>query len=195
MTDDNYKDMVLLHDKHIDALTSAVDVLTTNLTDTNDKLQNVVDLITKQNVLAERVSNMDYNTGESFNRAWSRIEKLEAYAASPKDCVSKSRIDGIEDEITTIRHDIKDIELTASSFIKGETLKWVFVGILGYSIAFGTYVVSSLHLTDTAIKEYVAKDSTVEKATVKRLDDIVSIIRSRNDNIITSSSSVNSTLH
>lgn len=77
MNDDGYRDMVIDHDKHIDQLTNSVTILAGNVKSTNEKLEDVIDVITHQNVLQERMANLDMNFKESFGRVHHRTDNLE----------------------------------------------------------------------------------------------------------------------
>ena len=89
MTDDNYRDMVIDHDKHIDSLTTSVQVLADGISSSNKKLDDVIEVITHQNVLVEKVENIDRDARESFARVHSRVDKLEG---TTSETVSKSTI-------------------------------------------------------------------------------------------------------
>jgi len=73
MNEEKYRDMVLDHDKHIDTLANSVSELV-------NKVDKMIDVITKQNVLAEKISNMDTNLKDSFKRIHERVEKVEETA-------------------------------------------------------------------------------------------------------------------
>ncbi len=89
MTDDNYKDMVISHDKHIDSLTTSVQTLADGIKMSNKKLDNVLDVLKEQNVLAEKIGNMDKDVRESFGRVHKRVDILEKGA---REIVAKSTV-------------------------------------------------------------------------------------------------------
>jgi hypothetical protein len=59
MTDDAYKDMILAHDKHIDKLTISMEHIASSVIATHGKINDVIDVISQQNVLMEKISNLD----------------------------------------------------------------------------------------------------------------------------------------
>jgi hypothetical protein len=77
MNDEQYKDMVITHDKHLDKLTDSVSMLVGNVKSTNEKLEDVITVITQQNVLQERMANLDHNFRESFERVHKRTDIVE----------------------------------------------------------------------------------------------------------------------
>lgn len=77
MQDDDYRDLIMQHDKHIDKLALSVEHIAMAVGSTNLKLENIIDVISKQNILMERFSNLEVNLKESFGRVHSRLEKLE----------------------------------------------------------------------------------------------------------------------
>lgn len=70
-------DMVTRHDKIIDSLATAVEHLASSTELTNAKLDRVVDALTTQNVLIERMNNLDINLKETFGRIYKKIEDIE----------------------------------------------------------------------------------------------------------------------
>jgi len=129
MTDDNYKDMVINHDKHIDSLTSSVRVLADGIHASNKKLDDVIEAIMKQTVLAERVDNLNRDAKESFDRVHKRVDSLEKGA---REIVAKSTIQwfvgfllaGVLTLLTfigaqksIIKTDVKDLQVLAGEKI------------------------------------------------------------------------------
>ena len=77
MTDQEYKGLVLQHDKHIDRLADSIEHIAGAVGATNRKLEDIIDVISKQNILMERFSNLETNLKESFNRVHEKIRALE----------------------------------------------------------------------------------------------------------------------
>lgn len=102
-------DLVNKHDKIIDSLATAVEHLATTTESTNVKLDKVVEALTTQNVLIERMNNMESNLKEAFARVYRRLEHVEGThngagctalkLNSQKDEELAERIDNIEDII------------------------------------------------------------------------------------------------
>lgn len=77
MTDGEYKGLVLQHDKHIDRLADSIEHIAGAVGATNRKLEDIIDVISKQNILMEKFSNLEANLKESFGRVHEKINKLE----------------------------------------------------------------------------------------------------------------------
>ena len=65
------------HDHHIDTLSHAIEVLSETTGATNNKLDSLISAISTQNVLVEKVHNMDNNLSDSFKRRDRRLDILE----------------------------------------------------------------------------------------------------------------------
>ena len=78
MSDEDYKDMIMQHDKHIDKLAISIEHVAGAVGSTNRKLEDVLSVISQQNILMEKFANMETNLKESFNRVYGRIRDLEA---------------------------------------------------------------------------------------------------------------------
>ena len=199
MTDENYKDMVINHDKHIDMLSSSIVSLSTSMDSSNQKLDTVIDALTHQNVIVERMNNMDINIAESFNRAWHRLGKLEDTAANSGCEASKilRKDQSVSDEKAKVANkrinDLEDVVHNSDNITSG-TVKWVLGLLLFYSVAFGGYVVTTIHDNETDLSTYIAKDNESHTSTVRQLDDIVSILRDRDGKVVTYSTPHNITV-
>jgi len=77
MSDDEYRDLVLQHDKHIDKLATSIEHIAGAVGTTNRKIEDVLSVISQQNVLMEKFTNMETNLKESFNRVHGKIRNIE----------------------------------------------------------------------------------------------------------------------
>lgn len=77
MKEEDYRDMVIDHDKHLDSLTQSVNVLADNVKNTNNKLDNMIDIIQTQNILTDRLSNLSHNFKDSFEKVHAAIDEIE----------------------------------------------------------------------------------------------------------------------
>ena len=181
--------MVINHDKHIDMLSNSIVSLSGSMNASNTKLDTVIDAITHQNVIIERMNNMDINIGESFTRAWKRLDKLEDTAENSGCEASKilrKDYDMAMEKQKVANKRITDLEVDSSNSdsISANTVKWVVGLLLFYSVMFGGYVVTAIHDTDTALSTYMAKDNEARTATARQLGDIVSIMRDREGKLV-----------
>lgn len=81
MSDEDYKDMIMQHDKHIDKLAISIEHIAGAVGSTNRKLEDIIDVISKQNILMEKFSNLEANLKESFGRVHEKIRKIETNQA------------------------------------------------------------------------------------------------------------------
>ena len=187
MTDDKYKDMVISHDKDIETLAGSIEHLALNVGETNHKLDNVIDVITQQNVLVERINNLDTNVAESFKRAWKRLEILETTAATGGCSIAKTatatndlldeKLKVVSKSISDNTDDVKVLNTKVENTVPSTVVRWVMGLLVFYSVAFGTYIVSSIHETDTIVSAYIAKDTQNSAQVKDKLSDIIYIMR------------------
>jgi len=77
MKDEDVKDLVITHDKHIEVMSQSIEHLADAVGTTNRKMEDIIEVLSNQHVQAERLSNMDENLKESFERVHTKIEDLE----------------------------------------------------------------------------------------------------------------------
>ena len=79
MDDKTVETMVMQHDKHLDSRTSCVKTLADSVGTTNKKLDNVIEVISTQNVMVERMNNMDVNMKEFAKHIRARVSTVETH--------------------------------------------------------------------------------------------------------------------
>lgn len=67
MQDTEIRDLVIKHDHAIESLASSIERMADSATTTNKKLEDVVSALNSQNILAERMANMDSNNNQKFD--------------------------------------------------------------------------------------------------------------------------------
>lgn len=77
MSDEDYRDMVVMHDKHIDKLALSIEHIAGAVGSTNRKLEDIIDVISKQNLLMEKFSNLESNSKEAFSRIRDEFKEIE----------------------------------------------------------------------------------------------------------------------
>lgn len=179
--------MVISHDKDIETLAGSIEHLALNVGETNHKLDNVIDVITQQNVLVERINNLDTNVAESFKRAWKRLESLETTAATGGCSIAKTatatndlldeRLKVVSKSISDNTENVKVLNTKVENTVPSTVVRWVMGLLVFYSVAFGTYIVSSIHETDTIVSTYIAKDAQNSAQVKDKLSDIIYIMR------------------
>ena len=121
MTDEVIATKITEHDKHLDKLTDTLDK-------TNDKLENIVVVMSKQNVLIEKMSSL----GRSLDTVRDVARATEAFVNKMPDT---------ED----LRMAVKIAEGLPSSV----TLRWAVGLLLGYLLVSGNYIVGHMHDLET----------------------------------------------
>lgn len=71
---EDIKEKVIKHDFAIEQLTMTIKDLANNAKETNNKLGKIIESMGKQEVILEKLANIDASTKESFSRVHSRID-------------------------------------------------------------------------------------------------------------------------
>jgi ABC-type transporter Mla subunit MlaD len=77
MREEELKDLVVAHDKHIDLMAQSIENLASAVGATSSKLDDIIGVITQQNVLMEKFHNLEDNLKESFDRVHSKVRAIE----------------------------------------------------------------------------------------------------------------------
>ena len=126
MSDDDYKDLVTKHDKHIDSMASSIEHLAKAVGTTNSKLEDMIAVINTQNVLMEKFSNMETNLKESFNRVHLKIKDIEEIHKN-KGC---SSVMLISEKVTVANKRIADLE-NIGKWIMRLVISAIILALLG----------------------------------------------------------------
>lgn len=162
---ENGEDIKLLmtHDKDIGLMSQSIEHLANAVKDTNyqigttnRKIEDIIEVISTANVIAEKVSNMDSQLKESFDRVHDEIADIKS-TQSVEGCavlkVQASTIVANARELKWAKAEIETLKADAKKHLPSWATKWLLaVGVL-QSIAFGTYVVSSLHDNELETRE------------------------------------------
>jgi hypothetical protein len=98
MTDEELKDVVQLHDKSIGLMTQSLEHLASEVGTSNRKLEDIISVIGRQNVLMEKFSNLEANLKESFSRLHGNADKLAQDKASNSDLeVVRRMVESLQD--------------------------------------------------------------------------------------------------
>lgn len=87
MKEEELKNLVVEHDKHIDLMAQSIEHLAGAVGTTTKKLDDVIDVITKQNILMEKFHNLEENLKESFDRVHDKVRRIEE-AQSGEGCTA-----------------------------------------------------------------------------------------------------------
>ena len=128
MNDEKFKDMVIEHDKHIDGMAQSIEHLVSAVGSTNRKLEDVISVIGRQNVLMEKFSNLEVNLKESFSRIHSKITDIES-VQNKEGCPQLTRTnEKIEESNSRIRN-LEDSQKWVIRTIFGAILTGIIGGI------------------------------------------------------------------
>ena len=108
-------DLVIAHDKHIDLMAQSIENLATAVGASASKLDDLLDIMHTQNLLTERMENMDKNLQESFTRVHNKIRDMEKNQNSEGCSVLKGALTHQND----LEDRIKSIESTVTWSIRG----------------------------------------------------------------------------
>ena len=134
------------HDRHLDTLSNAVQTLAKTTEKTNDKLDSVVDVMSKQNVLIEKMSNL----GRSLDTVRDTTRAMEAIVNKYPD-------------VEEIKNSIKITEGLPST----TTIRWAVGILLTYLAVSGNYIIGHIHVleselaTSKKVDELVTSDFSV----------------------------------
>jgi len=163
MTDTMYKEMTIAHDKHIDSLAVSIEVLADNveqsntilndsIKETNSKLDTVIEVMSKQNVLAERLDNMDLNIKEfsqRVNKRFNILEQNQNIEGCPMLRISNEKTEAVHMEVQVVKDIVEKHATVLQSSISSTAIRWVGFIILGYAVTFGSYMLVTMHDIDT----------------------------------------------
>ena len=131
MTDEVMRDLVNKHDKSIDMMASSIEHLASAVGTTNRKLEDIIDVIGRQNLLMEKFNNLEVNIKESFNRVHEKIRTTE-YIQNSKGCnglhVMDEKVKVANKRIADIENLIKWLIGTAALAIIGSVMQLILKG-------------------------------------------------------------------
>ena len=132
MSDEDYKDLIITHDKqidkidnHLDNLAKSVGDLSTSISASNRKMEDFTTMLSQQNVIMEKFANMDKELTDSFKRVHQRIDNIEKMQGGDgcraiSKLTTASSIDS--EKLAVANNRISDIE---------DSLKWITRLIIG----------------------------------------------------------------
>ena len=112
------KEKVIEHDYAINAMVKSIQELSDTTKDSNVKLGDIAKSMGKQELILEKLANLEGNTKDSMNRVHKRIDKAEQFSGDYRNKMEKvemsntsqeaniksnqKRLDGIEDSQTWV---------------------------------------------------------------------------------------------
>jgi len=77
MDDSTVKEMIVRHDEAINHVTSSIDRLATAVEKTDDKMDKVIEALSQNAVILEKIANIDSSNRDSVNILHKRIDAVE----------------------------------------------------------------------------------------------------------------------
>jgi len=111
MTEEKMVETIYEHDQAIKSVAKAIDTLTEEAKTSNVKLDSIVTSMGKQELILEKITNIETRTKDSFNRVYSKIEDVrdvQSVGCTPLQLniqankTLASKIDKVEKNITWI---------------------------------------------------------------------------------------------
>jgi len=187
MRDEDVKDLVMTHDKHIEVMSQSIEHLASAVGTTNSKMEEIIGVLSTQNVIMEKVNNMDTNIKEFADRIGSRIEAVEktqnADGCAPLKVLESTaviydkRLGASEKHIGALYDETKRI-------IPPSVIKWVLGLLILEAISFGTYTVQFLHEIDTAARMQKVKSEEIRKRYDEKIEKLENYINRNYGHII-----------
>ena len=146
MTDELIATKFTEHDKHLDILSNAVQTLAKTTEKTNDKLDSVVDVMSKQNVLIEKMSSLS----RSLDIVRDNTRAMEMIVNKYPDA-----------------EDIKDSIKVTEGLPSTTTIRWAIGILLTYLALSGNYIIGHIQIleselsTSKKVDELVTSDFSV----------------------------------
>jgi CII-binding regulator of phage lambda lysogenization HflD len=88
MDDSTVKEMIVRHDEAINHVTTSIDRLATTVEKTDDKMDKVIQALSQNAVILEKIANIDSSNKDSVNRLHKRIDAVEASIEHKEDAMS-----------------------------------------------------------------------------------------------------------
>ena len=151
MTDEVIASKFTEHDRHLDTLSNAVTSLANTTAKTNDKLDNVVDVMSKQNVLIEKMSSL----GRSLDTLRDTVRSTESVVNKYPDAI-----------------DIKESIKITDGLPTTNTLRWAVGILLTYLAVSGNYVIGHIHTLESELATHEKVDDLVSTDFAVRISKI-----------------------
>ncbi len=166
MTDDAYKEMTLENNKHIDSLTRGLHDITKAIGSTNSKIEDLVEVIHTQNVLAEKLENLDKNIADYSKRMYGEIadiKKKQQDTGCPQLKIERENVNALGNSLDHERVRIDTHEKKLDGMISSATVKWFAAGLAVYIISFGVHVNEELNRLDRLLLSKIEMQGQINK--------------------------------
>ena len=139
------------HDRHLDKLSSSVEILASTANKTNEKLDAVVEVMSKQNVLIEKMSSL----GRSVDTIRDTARATERVVNQLPDIA-----------------DIKSSVKITQNLPTGATVKWGIAMLVTYLAASGNYIIGHIHELEKYQESHEGKAELIIKGYDDKIEKI-----------------------
>lgn len=87
MMDNEVKELVVRHDETLNHVTQSIERLATAVEKTDDKMDKVIEALSQNAVILEKIANVDSSNKDSVNRLHRRIDALEDVIQTKEDAM------------------------------------------------------------------------------------------------------------
>jgi len=143
MQDDVIEGMVIAHDKHLDSLASSVESLAKSVGGTNKKLDDIIEVISTQNVMVERINNMDINIREFAVEIRKKVSGIEQ--AQTDISIMNTKLSGLDRSVDNIRGDVEALEVASEDTVNKYVLMWGIGVLVSIVLAAASIVNTNIH--------------------------------------------------
>ena len=121
---ENIEEKILEHDFAIKDIAKSIHELSDSSKEANKKLGQIAESMGKQELILEKLANLEVNSKDSINRLHKRIDKTEGQAES-----NRAKIDAIDITVTSLDANIKSNQRRLGSL--DNTVVWIARSIIG----------------------------------------------------------------
>ena len=173
------RDMVISHDRILEYLSKASADSQVATAKIMDKLDGIASIANSQNVLSERMQNMETNVREGFDRRDDRLGKVE-HTQTNEGClnvkaalsIAKKNAIAITDLQNTIRDETERVNSKMDSFVSSTLIRWAFPLLVAGITSYATF--ASVERKDLNKRQVAARlDLREYKVAIKRLNNTV----------------------
>ena len=121
---ESIEEKIIEHDFAIKDIAKSIHDLSDSSKEANQKLEQIAESMGKQELILEKLANLEINSKDSVNRLHKRIDKTENQAES-----NRAKIDAIDITVTSLDANIKSNQRRIGSL--DNTVIWIARSIIG----------------------------------------------------------------
>ena len=121
---ENIEEKVIEHDFAIKDIAKSIHDLSDSSKEANKKLGQIAESMGKQELILEKLANLEVNSKDSINRLHKRIDKIEGQAET-----NRAKIDAVDIRVTSLDANIKSNQRRIGNL--DNTVVWIARSIIG----------------------------------------------------------------